>query len=121
MVLSIAGETGAVFTHPHNTPNFYTSFCFCTWYFIANKVPGFGTNTSCIKGLKSTYKAKEGSKGCRIRAMTKYQEADREAEMRLAEQGQLQGRSPEQELLRNNPLEDSTSYAEAPPGFCFQR
>ena len=56
-------------------PNFYTSLGFCTWYFIANKVPGFGTNTSCIKGIKSTYKAKEGSKVCR----PEYQEAEREA------------------------------------------
>ena len=80
MVLSIAGETGAVFTHPHNTPNFYTSFCFCTWYFIANKVSGFGSNTSCIKRIKSTYKAKEGSKGCQMRGITEYQEAEWEAE-----------------------------------------
>ena len=42
-------------------------------------MPGFATNTSCIKGIKSTYKAKEGSKGCRMRGMTKYQEAEREA------------------------------------------
>ena len=45
---------------------------------MANKVPGFGINTSCIKDIKSTYKAKVGSKGCRMRGMTEYQEVERE-------------------------------------------
>jgi len=56
------------------------------WYFIANKVSGFGTNTSCIKGIKSTYKAKEGFKG-RMRRMTEYQEAEREAEKEVNRTG----------------------------------
>ena len=47
---------------------------------MENKVPAFGINTLCIKGIKSAYKAKEGSKGCRMRGMTKYQEAEKEAE-----------------------------------------
>jgi len=47
---------------------------------MANKVFGFGINTSCIKGIKSTYKAKVGSKGYQMRGMTEYQEAEREAE-----------------------------------------
>ena len=47
---------------------------------MANKVPGFGRNTSCIKGIKSTYKAKVRSKGCRMREMTEYHEAKKEAE-----------------------------------------
>ena len=59
-------------------PNFDTSLGFCTWYFIANKVPRFRTNTSCIKGIKSTFKAKKGSKGCWMRGITEYQEAERE-------------------------------------------
>jgi len=46
---------------------------------MVNKVPGFGINTSCIKDIKSTYKAKVGSKGCRMREMTEYQEAEKEA------------------------------------------
>ena len=46
---------------------------------MANKVPGFGINTSCIKGIKSTYKTKVGSKGCQIRGITEYQEAEKEA------------------------------------------
>jgi len=60
---------------------------------MANKVPGFEINTSCIKGIKSTYKAKEGSKGCQIREMTEYQEPRRRMKKRLgrrlAEQEQL--------------------------------
>ena len=46
---------------------------------MANKVPGFETNTSCIKGIKSAYKAKKRSKGCRMRGMIEYQEAEKEA------------------------------------------
>ena len=42
-------------------------------------MPGLGINTSYIKGIKSAYKAKEGSKGCRMRGMTEYQEAEKEA------------------------------------------
>ena len=68
---SIAGRTGAVFTLSHKTPNSYASLDFCTWYFMANKVPGFGINTSCIKGIKSTYKAKVGSKSCQMRPSIK--------------------------------------------------
>jgi len=36
---SVAGGTGAFFTLPHKTPNFYASFGFCSWYFMANQVP----------------------------------------------------------------------------------
>ena len=43
-------------------------------------MPGFEINTSYIKGIKSTYKAKVGSKDCRMRGMTEYQETEREAE-----------------------------------------
>ena len=80
MVYSVAGGTGAVFTLPHKMPNSYASLDFCTWYFMANKVLGFRINTSCIKGSKSMYKAKVGSKGCRMRGMTEYQEAEKEVE-----------------------------------------
>ena len=47
---------------------------------MANKVPEFGINTLGIKGIKSTYKAKVGTKGCRMRGMIEYQEDEREAE-----------------------------------------
>jgi len=60
---SIAGGTGAVFTLPHKTPNSYASLDFCAWYFMANKVPGFGIDTSGIMGIKFAYKAMEGVKG----------------------------------------------------------
>jgi len=63
---SIARGTGAIFTLPHKMLNSYASLSFCTWYFMANKVPGFGINTSYIKGIKSMYKAKVGSKGYRM-------------------------------------------------------
>ena len=75
---------------------------------MANKVPRFGINASCIKSFKSTYKANEGSKGCRMRGMTEYQEAEKKTEKRPggrpAEQEQLRGQSLEQEWLRSIPL-----------------
>ena len=75
---SVAGGTGAIFTLPHKTPNFYASFSFYSWYFMANQVPGFGINTSYIRGIKSTYKTKLGSKGCRMRGMDEFQAAEKE-------------------------------------------
>ena len=54
----IAGGSGVVFALSHKTSNSYASFDFYTWYFMASKVPGFGVNTSCVKGIKSVYKAK---------------------------------------------------------------
>ena len=47
---------------------------------MTNKVAGFGINTACIKGIKSAYKAKERSKGCRMRGMTEYHEAEKDVE-----------------------------------------
>ena len=75
---SVAGGTGAVFTLPHKMPNFI-SLGFCTWNIIANKVPGFRINTSCIKGIKSIYKAKEGSKDFQMQGKIEYQKAEKEA------------------------------------------
>jgi len=95
---SVARGTGAIFTLPHKNPNFYASFDFCSWYFMANQVPGFGINTSYIRGIKSTYKTKLGSKGCRMRGMDEFQAAEKEEGVnpggRSAGQGQpLQSRS----------------------------
>jgi len=45
---------------------------------MANQVPGFGINTSCIRGIKSMYKTKLGSKGCRMRGMDEFQVAEKE-------------------------------------------
>jgi len=38
---SVAGGTRVIFSLPHRTPNYYTSLDFCTWYFLASRVPGF--------------------------------------------------------------------------------
>jgi len=46
---------------------------------MAIKMPRFGINTSCIKGIRFTYKAKVGSKDCQMRGMPEYQEAENEA------------------------------------------
>ena len=74
---SVAGGTRAVFNLPHRTPNCHTSLGFCTWYFLASRMPIFGINTSCIKSIKASYKAKLDSNK-RVRGMTEYQAAERE-------------------------------------------
>ena len=56
---------------------------------MANKVPGFGINTSYIKGIKSTYKVR--SKDCRMRGMTEYQKAEREAEKEARRETSMNG------------------------------
>ena len=61
-------------------------------------------NTSCMKSIKASSKVKPGSKS-RMWGMSEYTKAEKEAKKRLAEQRQVQGQSPEQELLRNNLLE----------------
>jgi len=100
---SVAGGTRTVFCLLYRTPNCHTHLSFCTWYFLASRVPGFGINSSCIKSIKASYKAKlESNK--RMRGMTEYQEAEKETgrevgmepRWRSAEQRQqLQSRSLE--------------------------
>ena len=45
---------------------------------MVNQVPGFGINTSCIRGIKSTYKTKLGSKGCQMQGMDEFQAEEKE-------------------------------------------
>ena len=54
---TVAGGTRVVFSLPHRTPNYHTSLGFCT-YFLASRMPDFRINTSCIKSIKASYKAK---------------------------------------------------------------
>jgi len=75
---SVVEGTGAVFGLSHKMPNCYTSLSFCTWYFIASRVPNFGMNISYIKSIKASYKMKSGSQS-RIRGMSECMEAEREA------------------------------------------
>jgi len=86
---NVAGGTIVVFSLPHRTPNCHISLSFCTWYFLASRVPGFKINTSCIKSIKASHKAKLDSNK-RVRGMTKYQAAKKEGASlgeRSAEQG----------------------------------
>ena len=50
---------------------------------MANQVPRFAINTSCIRGIKSTYNTKLGSKGCRMRGMDEFQAAEKEVGVNL--------------------------------------
>ena len=79
MVFIVVRRIRAVFSLPHRTPNCYISISFCTWYFLASRVPSFRMNTSCIKSIKASYKVKLGSKS-HMRGMSEYREAEREAE-----------------------------------------
>ena len=45
---------------------------------MANQVLELAINTSCIRGIKSTYKIKLGSKGYLMRGMDKFQAAEKE-------------------------------------------
>ena len=47
-----------------------------------------GVNISCIRGIKSTYKTKLGSKGCQMQGMNEFQEAKKEGGRRVYEGGQ---------------------------------
>ena len=67
----VARGTGATFSLPQRSPNSYTMLSFCTWYVIANAVPGYGMNISCIKAIKSTYSACKGFKTIRKKGMNK--------------------------------------------------
>jgi len=71
-------------------------------------VPGFEINTSCIKGIKSIYKAEEWFKGYRIRGMTEYQEAKREAEKEARRKASKIEAAPESESGAGAAEEQST-------------
>jgi len=64
---------------------------------MTNKVPRFRINTSCIKGIKLTYKSKVGSKGCRMRGMTEYQDVEKEVEKEARREASRAGAASESE------------------------
>ena len=97
---NVAGGTGAIFILPHKTANFYASFDFCSWYFMANLVPRFGINTLCIRGIKSTYKTKLGSKDCRMRGMDDFQAAEKEERGESKREVSLTGQQLQSRSLR---------------------
>ena len=74
----VAGGTGATFSLPRRPPNVYISLSFCTWYVIANTVPGYKMNAFFIKAIKSAYSAHRGSKTACKKGMNEYLEAEKE-------------------------------------------
>ena len=74
----VAGGMGATFSLPQPSPNLYTSLSFCTWYVIAEMVPGYEINASCVKVIKTTYSAYKGSKTVRKKRMNEYLKAEKE-------------------------------------------
>jgi len=69
---------GARFNLPQKTPNSYASIGFCVWHIIANLVPGYNRNNTCIKKIKALYQAKKGSKNTRLKRMNEFLEAELE-------------------------------------------
>ena len=68
-----------MFSLSQRSSNLHTSLSFCTWYVIANTMPGYGMNASCIKAIKSTYSACKGSKNIRKKGMNEYLKAEKKA------------------------------------------
>jgi len=87
---------------------------------MANKVLGFGINTLCIKGIKSTYKTKVRSKGCRMREMTEYQEAEKEAKKEARRESNRTGAALGSES-RAGATEGQAYHAQASSSLCFPR
>jgi len=49
----MAGGTEARFNLSQKVLNSYTSLKFCVWYVIADSVPGYNINSTCVKKIKA--------------------------------------------------------------------
>jgi len=64
--INMAGGTEARFNLPQKVPNSYANLLFCAWYIIANSVPGYNINNTCIKKIKVMFQAKKGYKSTHL-------------------------------------------------------
>jgi len=60
------------FNLPQKVPNSYASLGFCAWYVIADSVPGYNINSTCIKRIKAMFQTKKGSKSTRLKGMDEF-------------------------------------------------
>ena len=82
-------------------------------------------NTSCIKGIKASYKVKLGSKS-RMRGMSEYQEAEREVEREAMRETSRTGvalmSEPVVGAAEEQPIQrGSTLCVQASSSLCFPR
>jgi len=82
---NVAGGMEARFNLRQKVLNSYASLEFCTWYVIADLVPGYNINSTCIKKIKAMLQAKKGSKSTRLKGWVNFFRLS----MRLIQQGLL--------------------------------
>ena len=54
------------------------SLRFCTWYIIADSVPSYSINYTCIKKIKAMFQAKKGSKSTHLKGMSEFLQTELE-------------------------------------------
>ena len=51
---------------------------FCAWYVIADSVPSYNINNTCIKRIKAMFQAKKGSKNTCLKGMDEFLQTELE-------------------------------------------
>jgi len=98
---NVAGGTEARFNLPQKIPNSYTSLRFCARHVIADSVPEYNINNSCIGQIKAMFQAKKGSKNIRLKGMDEFLRAKLEAgQMEAAGYGEKPVEEPYQKCSR---------------------
>ena len=77
---NVAGLMEARFNLPQKVLNSYASLRFYTWYVIADSVPGYNINSTCIKKIKSMFQAKKGSQSTRLKGMGEFLQTEIKAD-----------------------------------------
>ena len=73
---NVVGGSEERYNLPQKTPNSYTSLGFCAWYVIVDSVSGYNINNTCVKRIKSMFKAKKGSKNTHLKEMDEFLQAE---------------------------------------------
>ena len=78
---NVAGGMEAKFNLPQKVPNSYASLEFCAWYIIADSVPSYNINSTCIKWIKAMFQVKKGSKTTHLKGMDEFLQAELEVDL----------------------------------------
>ena len=76
---NVVGDTGSILSLPQRMPNSYTTLGYCTWYVIADLMPGYNINNSCLKEIKAFYNACKNSKNTHVKGMSEFLKAKSKA------------------------------------------
>ena len=68
------------FNLPQKIPNSYASLGFCIWYVIADSIPRYNKNNTCIRRIKAMFQATKSSKNTRLKRMDKFLQAELKAD-----------------------------------------